>query len=203
MMPRVRPPWVSPRRLVPATCDDLGVPSPIYLIVGSTSAGKSTAARALAASFERGVHIPVDELRHMVVAGLALPAPGWSDELVRQISLARSTAIRMAVDYAAAGFAVAIDDFFDPLGLREYRGLLTRPEALGVVLYPAEAEVRRRNAARIGAADPSAEMAIGHAYGFMPSMLDGLVADGWLVLDTTALDVAGTVKAIRAASGTR
>lgn len=186
-----------------ATCDDLGVSSPIYLIVGSTSAGKSTAARALAASFERGVHVPVDDLRHMVVAGLALPAPGWGDELVRQISLARSTAIRMAVDYAAAGFAVAIDDFFDPLGLREYRELLTRPGAYGIVLYPSEAEVRRRNAARVGIPDPTAEMAIGHAYGFMPPLLDGLAADGWLILDTTTLDVAGTVEAIRAADGPR
>jgi predicted kinase len=203
MMPPARPTRVSARRLVRATCDDLSVSSPIYLIVGSASAGKSTAARALAASFEHGVHIPVDELRHMVVAGLALPAPGWGDELVRQISLARSTAIQMAVEYAAAGFAVAIDDFFDPLGLREYRALLTRPEAHGVVLYPAEAEVRRRNATRIGPADPSAEMAIGHAYGFMPPMLDGLVADGWLVLDTTTLDVAATVEAIRTAGGPR
>ncbi len=176
------------------------MPSPIYLIVGSTSAGKSSAAHALAASFERGVHIPVDDLRHMVVAGLASPAPGWNEELVLQIALARAAAVRTALDYAAAGFTVVIDDFFDPLGLREYRGLLAEPGAFGVVLYPTEAEVRRRNAARIGTLDPSAEMAIGHAYGFMGPMLDGLVADGWLVLDTTTLDVAATVAAIRAAS---
>ena len=175
--------------------------SPIYLLVGSSSAGKSTAARALAASFERGVHIPVDDLRHMVVAGIASPAPDWSEELVRQIALARAAAVRTALDYAAAGFAVVIDDFFDPLGLREYRGLLARPDALGVVLYPTEAEVRRRNAARSGTPDPSAEMAIGHAYGFMGPMLDGLIADGWLVLDTTTLDAAATVAAIRAAAG--
>jgi hypothetical protein len=137
----------------------------------------------------------------MVVAGLELPAPGWGDELVRQISLARATAIGMALDYAAAGFAVVIDDFFDPLGLREYRELAARPDALGVVLYPTETEARRRNASRIGAPDPTAEVAIGHAYGFMPAMLDDLVADGWLVLDTTRLDVAATVKAIRAAAG--
>ena len=173
--------------------------SPIYLLVGSTSAGKSTAARALAASFERGVHIPVDDVRHMVVAGIASPAPGWSEELVRQIALARDSVVRTALDYAAAGFAVVIDDFFDPLGLREYRGLIARPEALGVVLYPTEAEARRRNAGRSGTPDPSAEMAIGHAYEFMGSMLHGLVADGWLVLDTTTLNVAATVAAIRAA----
>jgi hypothetical protein len=105
----------------------------------------------------------------------------------------------MARDYAAAGFTVVIDDFFDPLGLREYRELAARPESLGVVLYPTEAEVRRRNAARAGTPDPSAEQAITHAYGFMAPVIDELAADGWLVLDTTTLDVAATVKAIRAA----
>lgn len=174
------------------------MPSPIYVLVGSTSAGKSAAAHALAASFERGVHIPVDDLRHMVVAGTAWPGPDWSEELDRQVALARSVAVRMALDYAVAGFTVVIDDFFDPLGLREYRELVARPGALGVVLYPSQAEVRRRNASRAGPPDPTAEMAIGHAYGFMPRMIGGLAADGWLILDTTTLDVPATVTAIRA-----
>ncbi len=175
------------------------MPSPIYVLVGSTSAGKSAAAHALASSFERGVHIPVDDLRHMVVAGAEWPGPDWNEGLVRQVALARSVAVRMALDYAAAGFAVVIDDFFDPLGLREYRELVARPEALGVVLYPSQAEVRRRNASRAGPPDPTAGMAIGHAYGFMPRMIGGLTAAGWLILDTTALDVAATVTAIRSA----
>ena len=203
MMPGMRGTVCRPRDSTRSTCDHQGVASPIYLLVGSASAGKSTAAHALAASFARGVHVPVDDLRHMVVAGIAWPSPDWSEALVRQIALARSVAIRMALDYAAAGFAVVIDDFFDPLGLREYRELVARPEALGVVLHPSEAEVRRRNASRAGPADPTAEMAIGHAYGFMPQMIEGLAASGWLILDTTALDVAATVTAIRAAAGVR
>jgi len=176
--------------------------SPIYVLVGSAAAGKSTAARALAASFERGVHIPVDDLRHMVVAGIAWPAPDWDPELARQISLARSAAIRMAVDYAAGGFAVVIDDFLDPLGLREYRALVTSRSAGGVVLYPTEAEVRRRNAVRHGGRpEPFIEVAITHAYGFMAAVVPELAADGWLILDTTTLDVAATVAAIRATDG--
>lgn len=186
-----------------STCDHQGVASPIFLLVGSASAGKTTTAHALAVSYERGVHVPVDDLRHMVVAGTAWPGPDWGEALVRQITLARSVAIRMALDYAAAGFAVVIDDFFDPLGLQEYRELVERPEALGVVLFPSEAEVRRRNASRAGPPDPTAEMAIGHAYGFMPRLIDELAANGWLILDTTALDVAATVTAIRAAAAHR
>ena len=34
-------------------------------------------ARALAAHFEKSLHIPVDDLREMVVSGLALPGPTW------------------------------------------------------------------------------------------------------------------------------
>lgn len=68
----------------------------IYLVVGPPAVGKSTTSRALAARFPRSVHIPVDDLRHMVVAGLALPVAEWSDELTRQVTLARNAAIAMA-----------------------------------------------------------------------------------------------------------
>jgi predicted kinase len=175
------------------------VPGPIFLVAGAASAGKTTTARALAGAFERGVHIPVDDLRRLVVAGIALPSPDWGDELVRQVAVARAAAVGMALDHAGAGFAVVIDDFFDPRGLREYRELLGRPGVHGVLLHPTAAEARRRNAARAGGPDPSAERAIAHAYGFIAPLLDGLAADGWLVLDTTELDVAATVDAILAA----
>jgi predicted kinase len=171
----------------------------VFLLVGSASVGKSTTARALAARFERSVHIPVDDLRHMVVGGMAWPSPEWGDELQRQVALARGAAVRMALDYAAAGFAVVIDDFYDPMGMREYRELLARPDTLGVVLHPAEEEARRRNAARGGGTpEPYVEMAITHAYGFLAPAIAGLAAGGWLVLDTTRLDAAATVEAILA-----
>lgn len=174
--------------------------APIYLVAGPASAGKTTAARALAARFARSVHVPVDDLRHLVVGGLELPAPGWSPALREQLALARSTAVRMATDYADAGFTAVIDDFFDPLGMREYEALLAGPGVRPVLLHPAAAEARRRNAGRPGGPDPTADRAIEHAAGFLPPLVPGLVAAGWLVLDTTSLDPAGTVDAILAAS---
>jgi predicted kinase len=174
------------------------MPAPIVLVAGPASAGKSTTSRALAATFERGVHVPVDDLRAMVIAGAAPPAPGWGDEVQRQVALARAAAVAMARSYAAAGFAVVIDDFFDPLGMREYAALLASGEARAVLLLPSADEARRRNLAREGGPDPTAERAIGHAYGFLPPRLERLRAEGWLVLDTTVLDAAATVAAIRA-----
>lgn len=170
---------------------------PIFLVVGGPGVGKSTTSRALAATFPRSIHVPVDDLRHMVVAGLALPGQHWPAELVRQIALAREAAVRMALDYAEAGFAVVLDDFYDPNGLAEYRELLARPEAQGIVLFPNQAEARRRNAARSpGEAGAYIDEAIPTAYRFLEPALERLAGDGWLVLDTSDLDVGGAVAAI-------
>ena len=159
--------------------------------------GKSTTSRALAATFPRSIHVPVDDLRHMVVSGLELPGPDWTAELVRQIALAREWAVRLALDYAEAGFAVVLDDFYDPNGLAEYRELLARPETQGVVLFPNQAEARRRNAARSpGETGAYIDGAIPTAYGFLEPALERLAAEGWLILDTTNMDVDGAVAAI-------
>jgi predicted kinase len=169
----------------------------ILLVVGGPGAGKSTTSRAVAAAFPRSLHLPVDDLRHMVVSGLALPNPDWDEELVRQIRLAREAAIRLAEAYAAAGFAVILDDFFDPHGLVEYRDLLERG-AIGVVLYPTAEEARRRNAARSPAEEAGyIDAAIGHAYSVLGPAVGRLAEEGWLVLDTTGMDVGAVVAAIR------
>jgi predicted kinase len=175
---------------------------PIFLVVGGPGVGKSTTSRSLAASFPRSLHLPVDDLRHMVVSGLARPSPAWGEELVRQVRLARQAALRIAEVYAGAGFAVVLDDFFDPHGLVEYRDLLGRKGTVGVVLYPTAEEARRRNAAR---STPEAagyiDAGIGHAYSVLAPQIGRLAEEGWLVLDTTHLDVAAVVAAIREHAG--
>lgn len=169
----------------------------MYLVVGPPAAGKSTTARALAAAFDRSVHIPVDDLRHQVVGGLALPAPEWTAEIARQVTLGREAALRVTEVYRAAGYAIVLDDFYDPLGMREYLELLARPGSHGILLLPTEAEARRRNAARSGGElEPYIETAIDHAYAILDPIVGRLSAEGWLVLDTTHLDVAATVRRI-------
>lgn len=177
-------------------------PAPIFLVVGGPGAGKSTTSRALASTFARSVHVPVDDLRHMVVGGLVLPGPEWPEELRRQVGLAREAAIRLALDHAAASFAVVVDDFWDPHELVEYQGLLARPATHAVVLLPDPAEARRRNAARSpGDAGVYVDGAIPLVHAMLEPAVVRLRDAGWLVLDTTHLDVDAAVAAIRAHAG--
>ena len=83
---------------------------PLFLITGTPGSGKSTAARSLMQRFPFGLHIPVDDLREWVVAGIAHPVPEFTEETARQFQLARTAAAGIAVLYADAGFAVALDD---------------------------------------------------------------------------------------------
>jgi predicted kinase len=175
----------------------------IYLIIGPPAVGKSTTSRALAACFPRSIHIPVDDLRNMVVNGLALPAAEWGDELTRQVTLARNAVIAMALAYRQAGFTVVIDDFWDPNRLMEYRALADAPEVRRVLLLPDRVEAHRRNLLRSGdsPARPYIDEGIRIIYDELTDVVDELRRQGWLVVDTSALTVAETVETILAADG--
>lgn len=82
--------------------------NPMFLLVGPPAVGKSTTSRALAARFPKSLHIPVDDLRNMVVSGIALPGADWSDDLAQQVTLARTSVVHMALTYHNAGFVVVI-----------------------------------------------------------------------------------------------
>jgi chloramphenicol 3-O-phosphotransferase len=83
----------------------------IFLLVGAPAVGKSSTARALATHFQKSIHISVDSLRDMVVAGLVHPSHNWSQALIEQLRLARTSASQMALAYTKADFVVVIDDF--------------------------------------------------------------------------------------------
>ena len=92
----------------------------------------------------------MDDLRSMVVAGVVHPGAVWTDELVEQLHLARQSAVVMALRYQAAGFAVVIDDFYDPNSrLREYDDL-ARAGMVRVLLYPAAQKAHAQNLQRAG-----------------------------------------------------
>ncbi len=173
-------------------------PAPIFLIVGPPAVGKSSTSRALAALFPRSLYIPVDDIRMMVVSGLALPAAEWSDELALQVNLARTSAVQMALRYHAAGFAVVIDDFWDANHDADYRDLLDQPGVHRVVLYPEQAEAHRRNLARSGDSTAAGyiDEGIRIVYRLMNPTIARLAQEGWMVIDTTALSVEATVERI-------
>lgn len=171
--------------------------NPIFLVVGPPAVGKSTTSRALAARFPKSLHIPVDAVREMVVSGLALPSAEWSDALIEQLRLARTSAAQMALNYQQAGFAVVIDDFWDTNLPSDYQAL-DSDAAQRILLIPAQTEAHERNRTRSG--DSPARGYIDEGIRIVYQQLNGVIPhlaqSGWLVLDTTTLGVDAVVETI-------
>lgn len=170
----------------------------MFVLVGPPAAGKTTTSRALCGRFPRSVHISVDKIREIVVTGLVLPSPRWSDELAQQVTLARESAMDMAARYRQAGFTVVVDDFVDPHGLAEYEGLSEWPGVRRVVLFPSQQEAHRRNVLREGDTPERAYIddGIRHVYGLLRELAAKLRRDGWDFVDSTRLTVDQTVASI-------
>ena len=175
--------------------------NPIFLIVGPPAVGKSTTSRALAARFPRSIHVPVDDLRDMVISGRVLPSPEWSAPLMQQIALARGAAVSMALAYRAAGFAVILDDFVDPHWLAEYEALLQLPGVHRILLYPDQEIAFARNLERSGDSPVRAYIDDGIRAVYSNMRSAPLAAPGAIVLDTSALSVAATVDQILERTG--
>jgi chloramphenicol 3-O-phosphotransferase len=173
--------------------------NPIFLLIGPPAVGKSTTSKALAAKFKKSIHIPVDDFLLMVISGLVLPSLPWSEALIQQVTLARETAIQMALNYQRAGFAVVIDDFLDPKELLEYQTLFNQTPVHRIVLYPSQNEAHNRNVKR-AAGDISwrdgMDVGIEFVYQQLRVMAKNLEQAGWLILDTTELSVEEVVSEI-------
>jgi len=171
---------------------------PIFLVIGPPAVGKSTTSRGLASRFAKGLHIPVDDLRNMVAAGLVLPGANWSDDLTQQITLARESAVHMALAYHSAGFAVAIDDFWGPNFKSDYQPLFDHPQVRKIVLLPDQDKAHQRNLQRSGESPARAYIddGIRTVYSFLIPALPQLSQEGWVILDTTDLSLEQTVNAI-------
>jgi hypothetical protein len=172
--------------------------NPIFMVVGPPAVGKSTTSRALAARFPKSIHIPVDDIRHMVVSGLVLPSLVWGDDLVQQFSLARANVVRMAVDYRSADFAVIIDDIWDYNHGVDYQTLFSQPNMYKIILYPDQDEAHQRNLKRSGdsPARPYIDEGIREMYQQLNPVVPQLEQEGWMVVDTTTLSVEAVVTTI-------
>jgi hypothetical protein len=171
-----------------------------YVVAGPPAVGKSTVARLLAGAATRGVHVPVDDLREMVVSGLVLPSPDWPAVLADQVAAAREVALTALTAYAVRGYTVVIDDFVDPAGLREYDDVVGSGAVTAVVLRPdpeaAIGRARQREVTAEGAAYITEGVRMVSA--LLEDLLPRLTTVGWHVVDNTDLDPGQTAARIRA-----
>ncbi|GAA0508783.1 AAA family ATPase [Deinococcus depolymerans] len=171
-----------------------------FLIMGPPAAGKSTVAQALMRRFTRGVHIPVDDVRHMVVSGLVDMSFEFSDELLAQLALAHEAAALMARTYTRGGFTAALDDFwFGAHPEADYARVLG-PDLHLVLLRPQRAAALARLSAR-GTDGDSFRPLLEQAIAFVDDELERHPKTGWHVIDSTRLTVEETVDAILHATG--
>jgi len=171
----------------------------IFFLAGAPAVGKSTTAYALATRFQKSVHIPVDNVRNMVVSGLVNPGDNWSEALIEQLALARENVTRMAITYNEADFFVVIDDFWDPNSqLLEYHRLFQHPNIHKILLYPSRQAAEERNQKRSGSGEGSEYIATGirAVYEHLQMEIPNLKRQGWTVVDTTDKSVEATVNHI-------
>jgi chloramphenicol 3-O-phosphotransferase len=167
----------------------------IWIISGAPGAGKSSVSDALCQRFARAVHIPVDDIRDWVKSGFASPVE-WTAETSRQFALARRGAARIAADYAEAGFVTVLDDVIRESQLDQYADSLGNIPLRKVLLNPSLETVLARNAAP-GRKPFDSSILEAACRGLHPLLVGENTAEcGWIVVDSTKLDIEQTIDAI-------
>ena len=165
---------------------------PIFLVSGPPAAGKTTLCGALLAHFERGLHLPVDDLRGWVVSGMADSVP-WTDETEGQFRIAEGAAFDVAKRYQRAGFAVAIDHCRYPARL-DAAALDADCEPIRVLLMPDLKVNLRRSHTRMN--KPFDPHMLDETIVFTNDFYRRNVGQAWLVLDNGAMSVEETVRRV-------
>ena len=168
----------------------MGRPPEIWLVTGIPGAGKSTVARAMADRLERSAIVEGDALRNWVVRGGVWPQDGGLEgEAERQYELAIRNMCLLARSYAEAGFTPFLDlVVVTRYHLEAFRGYLRGARLRLVVLAPsAEVTVQR---------DLGRGVKSGDGWTHLDAVMRQELAGSGLWIDTSALDIEGTVDAI-------
>ena len=121
----------------------------LVLVGGAAGSGKSTLAGAWCASRKRAGHIQLDEVRGLVVAGLADPQER-GDLQGEQFLLSVRACCSLAREFTGAGYDVTLDDVLypGPAFDESWRRYLEGVDWRVVVIHPVLDETLRRNASR-------------------------------------------------------
>jgi len=136
----------------------------------------------------------VDELREKMEKGYASPIDGvFTEEVIQQFQMARSTATYMARLYANQSVDVIIDDICVPSNfVDQYAELFEIPKVHRVFLYPKASVVIERIKQRGGPMEHIKYVPV--IYDFLSSM----PKDGWIVLDSSEWTIEQTVNEVLA-----
>jgi chloramphenicol 3-O-phosphotransferase len=120
----------------------------LALFGGPAGAGKSTLARAWCGTRAQAVHIELDRVREMIIAGRADPQqPG--ERQAEQYRLGVRACVALARAFLESGYDVAVDDVFDPAAFdRDWRPLIDRLSWRMVIVLPSLEATLERSRAR-------------------------------------------------------
>jgi chloramphenicol 3-O-phosphotransferase len=166
----------------------------LFVISGISAAGKSTVARLLARRFERGVCVPGDAIREMVVSGHADMRPDAGGEALRQLVLRYAGALAVAEVFLDGGFDVVVEDVIIGHVLPEFLELIPVPEFHLVFLDPDAAAIQQREQERDRVAYGPDRWSVSGLQAILREQTDRI--GRWL--DTTGHSAEQTVEAILA-----
>jgi len=101
----------------------------LFVISGISAAGKSTAARLLAGRFERGVCVPGDTIREMVISGRADMRPDAGAAELRHLLLRYAATLAVAEVFLDGGFDVVVEDVINSHVVARTRRRITEVSA--------------------------------------------------------------------------
>ena len=120
----------------------------LVLFGGPAGAGKSTLARAWCATRERAVHVKLDAVRELIVAGRVdpqHPTPFQGEQYVHSVA----ATCALARSFLQAGYDVAVDDTLEPAPFEaHWRPRIAGLECRLVVVLPSLSETLARSAGR-------------------------------------------------------
>jgi predicted kinase len=120
----------------------------IVLFGGAAGAGKTTVARLWCRTRRRAVHIQLDEIRGLIVSGLADPQEVnmvQGEQYIHSVNACTA----LARSFADSGYDVAIDDVFEPEPTHKFwQPQLQGLDARLIILHPPLETVLSRAAQR-------------------------------------------------------
>jgi hypothetical protein len=100
-------------------------PAPILVVTGPAAVGKSTVSGLVAAAFERGVHVRIDDFTRFVVSGWVDP---WLPEAAHQNRVLGGAVVAAALEFARGGYTVVVDGTIFPDAMDELAPAMGRAE---------------------------------------------------------------------------